>query len=653
MKLRPELDKNKRALLKQHSEGDATASTRPTATASMTTQPTKHQLALEHSAEGQQTTWAENTGTSMKRPRLDLVDHVAASDLQDSSPSSVSSSRQHLSKLHPPSQVDELGNASIYTSLGENGSMIAPLQISYTLKLPPFYQPWAPSPVAGQTGGHFSSYATPIPNSDDAGDDEELDLDLLREFTHLDSPSEHGAAVFGSSPTFPSESLSSCQTSQQIASVANPDSQRDHLQPETPKSISCSSSQEQTTRSVPNTNVVTQVPPLADTVEKQTRHLSSPTGNTSFSLPLSKPAQAKDLDSFPWFERHLISAYARNQKDEEDVDLDFMRWYNEIRRPFWAQIISSFGKDVPGSLYDRVLDELCVSHPCRYDPWTGHSLYRFLLGKDGMRCLMTLKDWMYGTGTTTLPTWRDTLSTKIRSSSYAKVPWVQREKIIALSVILAGADAASTEIQKEASATRMKNNIQSKFEILEECQLTYLLSNQDHVVASKYWDGLAEELEEDPEQEHLYDKVMQVKQSTPSESSISPSSSPIHCQEAQEQGDQSHGGSPRPSRQGCHDGQAGPGGIGDYQILADVEESIPQYSGNHEPSSVAQQYSPPAENTNQDTEHALSTITQETSLQDRMRELEGEVTELRRYIESIYQQLPWVLQPPPQASSRR
>lgn len=644
MKLRSERHMNKNALLKQHSEDDATTSTLPNATAPMTTQPAKHQLAPELSDEDQQTAWAEHTGTSVKRRRLDPFDRVAASDLQVSPTSSIMSS-----SLHPPSQSNELGNASTHTNLGQNESMIVPLEVSHTLRAAPFYQPWAPSVLESQTRGHSDYYATPIPDSADLDENEELDL--LRKFTYLDPESEHDTAVSGSIPTLPAESSSSCRTEQQIVSVPNPDSESHHLQSTTPQSISYSSSQEQTTLSSPDAEAITQVP-LADNAEGQTRHFPSTTGDTSFSLTLSKPAQAKDLDNFPWLERHLISAYARNQKDEEDVDLK--RWYHEIRKPFWAQIISSFGK-IPASLYERVLHELCASHPCRHNPWTGHGLYRSLLGKDGKHgtgCLTTLKEWMYGTGTTTLATWRDTLSTKTRSSSCGRVPWVQREKLIALSVILDCADAASKDIKTAPAAGRMKRNIQSKFEILEQCKLTYLLSNQDRVVANGYWDGLAEELEEDPEQKHLYDKVMRARQSSTPGSSMTCPSSPIHRQESPRQGGQSHSGSPGQSQPGGQSSQAGPDGVGDSQILADVGESTPQHSGDDVPSSLAQRNFLPAENTNEDTVHTPNLITEETSLQDRVRQLEGEVTELRRYIELIYQRFPGPMDPPPQASSQ-
>lgn len=591
--LHPEGDKNKSALLEQHGEGDAIASTAPTANASMTIHPAKHHLPLELSAEDQQTAWPGNTDITMKRARLDLVDRGAASDLQVSSPSSIMSSRHHQSSLYPPSQMNESRNASIYPSLGENESMIAPPHVPHHLQLPPYRQPWTPSTSAGQTGNHFGYHATPVPDS--MCSDYNGEPDLPGERTHLDPRLEYGATAIGSIPTFPAESLSS----------------------------------------------------LADTIEKQTRQFSSTTGNTSFSLTLSKPAQAEDLESFPWIERHLISAYARTEQGKKDVD--FMQWHTEIRRPFWAHIISSFRKDVPSSMYDRVLDELCASHPCRRDPWTSHDLYKVLLGKRGTRSLKTLEDWMYGTGTTTDATWRDTLSMKT-SHCYRKVPWRQREKVIALSVILACADASSKEMRLKQTKTQTKQKIQSKFEILEKCKLTYLLSNQDHVVANEYWDGFAEELEDDPEQEHLYDKVVQAKQSTTSGNSTAWSSFPIHGQEPQEQGDQSHSGSSRQSQRGGHGGQAGPGEIGDFQIWTDVEEGIPEYSVNHEPFGLAQQYFPAAENSSRDTEHTPNMITQETSLRDRVRQLEGENAELHRYIEWMHQQLPEHLAPPPQAS---
>jgi hypothetical protein len=104
---------------------------------------------------------------------------------------------------------------------------------------------------------------------------------------------------------------------------------------------------------------------------------------------------------------------------------------------------------------------------------------------------------MYGTGNKTLPTWKDTLRTK---NGATKVPWTKRERLIALNVIFAGMIGDKT-------SSRAKS--QPKLDIIERCKLSWLISNQDNLVPNSYWVGFLEELKRDPNQEQLYDKVMQ------------------------------------------------------------------------------------------------------------------------------------------------
>lgn len=170
----------------------------------------------------------------MKRARLDLVDRETASNRHVSSPSIIMSSR-HQSSLYPPSQTNKSRNTSTYPSLAENGLMIAPPHVPHPLQLPRFHQSWTPSPPAGQTGNHFGYHATPVPNA--MYRDYNGEPDLLRDCTHLDPRLEYGAAVIGSIPTSPAESLPSCQTWQQNASAAIPDTQRRQSQPATPQGI--------------------------------------------------------------------------------------------------------------------------------------------------------------------------------------------------------------------------------------------------------------------------------------------------------------------------------------------------------------------------------------------------------------------------------
>lgn len=240
-----------------------------------------------------------------------------------------------------------------------------------------------------------------------------------------------------------------------------------------------------------------------------TRQIPSGTGNTSHLLNMSNPPQAADLESVPWSERHLISAHYRTLQPQNESDEGFKKWYEKIRVPFWTQVRDSFGNNVP-KYYDwqrEVLAELCRSHPCT-NRWEAHSVCVALLSPD--RGLMKLEEWMYGTNATTHQTWRDTLSTK--TPGFRKVPWVQREEILALSVILDWVEANSTG--PDSTPTRTTTTVRSKRSILDRCKLTYLISAQEHVLANDYWYGFVEELWQDPDQEYLYDKVVWAKQLT-------------------------------------------------------------------------------------------------------------------------------------------
>lgn len=185
--------------------------------------------------------------------------------------------------------------------------------------------------------------------------------------------------------------------------------------------------------------------------------------------------------------------------------------------------------------------------------------------------------------------------------------------------------------------------MRSKRDLLEKCKLLYLISDQDHVVANEYWDGFAEELEEDLEQERLYDKVMRESQSGPPGNTATRPSAPTNGQESQvwEQPDHSYSG-----------GQEGWSLTGGFQNSGNTGENISIDSGNHEHTGVAQLSLLPVEDHNQEIKHTQSPAAQETSLQDRVQQLEGQVTEMRRYIELMHQQFPGFLARPPWASSQ-
>lgn len=669
------------ALGKQHNEDNATTSpanastalvsaTTPRATASITNPTAKHQLAQGPGAEGQQTAWPENNKTSVKRPRLDLADHGAASDLQVPSPTSVmSSSHQDRVDLHPPSQADGTRDARAGSNLPTFSLNQLMMESPYLPRPSQPYQPYSPSPLASGTGGDFD-YHDPRAIPDQVHPYYHGGYNLNREGTPIDPRLVYGADVVGKTPDFPAESMPQYPTSQQMPPAVDPETQRHEPQLSTPQSTFDSSTRAQTSDSVPENEVVAQVLPPINGIEKQTRQFSSTKNNKLLLLTLSKPAQGKDLEDFPWDERYLLLAYSKTEQGVNDGY--FMQWFEDIRRPFWVQALVSFGSQVPATMYNQVLDELCVSHPCIAFPWVGHTLYRRILGipkckepmKKGIGNLRVLREWMYGEEETTHASWRDALSSKTGEDK--KIPWVKREKIIAVSLILDCANAA----YRKTKAVAAFRNIQVKREMVEKCKLTYLLSNQDHAVPNEYWDGFVEELEKDPEQTNLYDKVMREEQPTTSGSSSSWSGSPVPVQEAQAQEEQSGQpqGEPGNPQLGSHSDQPSSSEMGSLQTMAKIGESSHQDLGNHEPLSPAQQTLLPAQATGQATQEMTSQDAQnitshgapsmaiqnaqnmtgrEVWLQDRVHQLEAEAAQLRRYIDSVHQRYPEILNPPP------
>lgn len=537
---------------------------------------------------------SEGNETSTKRPRLGPADHKAATDLQVSSPTSTTPSRQHPPNFQPSSQVQQSGDLSIYPSLQENGLMMAPTYVPRPLQPPVAYQPWNPSPLASQTGGD-PSYDDPRSISDNIYPGSDGKPDLSSTYIPIDPRLTHVGA------------------------------------------------------SAPNTEATTQASPPTGSIEQQTRQFSASTGNNVLSLTLSKPAQGQDLEDFPWEERHVISTYSKTEQAKRD--LYFMDWYEEVRRPFWAQIMTSFGAHVPASLYDRVLDELCTSHPCIVNPWVTHRVYKFTVGTAkrrpggelGKANLRDLKLWMYGARATTDATWRDTLRTK--DGDDTKVPWLERETLLALSVLFnCGSAAPRKNVHNVEAADR---NIRLRMSMVEDCKLTYLLSDQDHPVADEYWDGFAEEVERDPQQAQLWVKVVQEEQAAPSGSATNWPSSLGYDQAAQGQGYQGHSDSPGQPREQGYSSQAGFGGIGQAQVLPGIGEIIHQHSGHHGSRFPAQQSFLPQEDANQDTQPTKPVATEETMLRDRVRQLEGEVAELREYIQRMHQQNPGLSDQPP------
>lgn len=637
MEIKHECDDDTIGVSERHSEGEANASAVSAATASIATaspakQTVKRQLTPEISVNGHRAACFARIGASAKQPRLDLADREGAGDPQASPPTSIMSSSQHPVSLYLRGRRNKERNASTLPSLGENyerGLILDKPLLPPPSQLPLFYQPRSPRPPprprAVKTSTDFDHHGSePIPVKGTPNYDQEPDMPLCR----LDS----GAATVRSAPAFPPHTIPAFETSKQMRSFANPEADVHQPQKSTTQHALDGSLGAQIPNAPQDSHAVTQCTPSANNIEKQTRQFGC------ISLKFSKPAQSDDLDPFSKEQRHVITDYMKSEQGKDDKFV--MQWHSEIRRPFWAQILIFFGERVPASMNQQVLNELCASHPCISDPWTGHALYRDLLGSSQSRMtpIFALQNWMYGAGATTHATWRDTLRTKVGQDK--KVPWVKRAKIIALYVILACAEAGWRE---QASASKAAKNVQSKRDTLAACKLNYLLSDQDHVITDEYWDGFAEELEDDPEQEHLYDKVMQMNQSGPPGNTASWPSFPINGQEPQGWEEQEY------SRSGGQEGSSWTGGC---QTIANTGENSSQYPGDHEPTSAVQLSLLPVEDPNQETKHKQSPVTQETSLQDRVHQLEGQVTEMHRYIELMHQHFPGFLARPPWASSQ-
>jgi hypothetical protein len=189
----------------------------------------------------------------------------------------------------------------------------------------------------------------------------------------------------------------------------------------------------------------------------------------------------------------------------QEKDDRVVTWYNQVGKEYWNMIMDRFRDTIPPGVSEaEVYDELIKSHPCIRDPWTGHTLYKNLLGKKDK--IPQLEAWMYGAvavgnrSATLYATWRDTLRSKVHKKD-KKVPWIPQERLLALWIILRRGTPDTVLSQR--------SNSKRKWEQLKRCKLTYLIPDpESDATPDPFWDGFLEELEEDPQQENLYDKVM-------------------------------------------------------------------------------------------------------------------------------------------------
>lgn len=367
----------------------------------------------------------DNMAVNKEHRESDATASVATASVATASPANQRLKRKLASEISIQGQRE--------TSSESNETLVKQPRLDPILNEPPFsylsqlqllYQPWNPNPLPAQTisdlNRHYSDF---IPRDASPNDYEEPGTPLYRWNSE--------PATVESTLGFPPQAIPQFGTSQKTQYFADPEAHSPQRQISSSQSFLEGSPTVQTSHSPQDSYAVTQYTPSANSIEKQTRQFDG------ISVTFSKPAQPDDLDLFSKTQKRVIAAYAKSEQGKGDEF--FMEWHSEIRRPYWAKILTLFGENVPASMYQQVLDELCASHPCVSDAWTGHALYRDMVGTSQSRKLRpriyALENWMYGGGATTHTTWRDTLSTKVGPDT--KVPWVKRAKVIALSVILA------------------------------------------------------------------------------------------------------------------------------------------------------------------------------------------------------------------------
>lgn len=221
-----------------------------------------------------------------------------------------------------------------------------------------------------------------------------------------------------------------------------------------------------------------------------------------YTVNLSIPAKAKDIEGFRTeADRAQVTDYVTGSQEKDDR---VVAWYNQVGNEYWNMIIDRFRDTIPRGVSEaEVHGELIKSHPCIRDPWTGHTIYKNLLGKKDK--IPQLEAWMYGAvavgnGSATLyATWWDTLRSKVNKKD-KKVPWIPQARLVALWIILRRGNP-DTVLSQRANSNR-------KWEQLKRCKLTHLLSDPESAAPDTFWDGFLLELEEDPQQDDLYEKVM-------------------------------------------------------------------------------------------------------------------------------------------------
>ncbi|KUI64346.1 hypothetical protein VM1G_11158 [Cytospora mali] len=216
-------------------------------------------------------------------------------------------------------------------------------------------------------------------------------------------------------------------------------------------------------------------------------------------IELSKSPEAGDIDKIPEADRGEV-AYLKSLTGE-DFSASLRKWYDKVSEVYWAKVVKDFEGIIPpdSELLEQVFTNLTKSHPCINDPWTGHCFYKSKFG--AKKQIEKLQVWMYGRAADEeavlpFPTWRETLGAKTDKKDRT-VPHISQADVFALLIILKKGDPNVT-------IDKVDTNRAKKWKLLGRCKLL----QGGPYGTDEYWAGFQEELEADPNQKHLFAKVV-------------------------------------------------------------------------------------------------------------------------------------------------
>lgn len=218
-------------------------------------------------------------------------------------------------------------------------------------------------------------------------------------------------------------------------------------------------------------------------------------GRKQYTVQLSIPAQVSDLGLIHLADRPCVAKAIGPQAVYKDPRV--RTWVDQILTIYWECVAARFTNSIPASLRQEVQASLARGRPFINDPWTGHTLYKAVLGRSG--AVQALEIWMYGSSNNNqllAQTWRETRRLKNPASAEAKrVPYVRREVLLAVWILLKMGDPASDLLNMNSSSKNTNNTIEKKWMLLRKCKLDYLISSEDPVTPDPYWAGFEQEIE--------------------------------------------------------------------------------------------------------------------------------------------------------------